>query len=272
MREALPMRVLPIPCLKDNSAYALCGPSSGPAVVVDPSEPGPVIEALEREGLTLSAIWLTHHHYDHVGGIEGLCERYGAVPVLGSAYDLQQGRIPRQTQGLSEGDTLTCEGMPVRILEIPGHTLGAIAFLVGVPTREDPRGLSLFSGDTLFLAGCGRVFEGTLPQMQESLAKLRALPGHTNVYPGHEYTLGNLIFAAAIEPDNRAIQDRKRWAELRKEKNEPTVPGTLAAERLTNVFLRWDDATVIAAAAARGAQDKGPAEVFGALRKAKDSF
>jgi hydroxyacylglutathione hydrolase len=256
------MRVVPVPCLQDNYAYLLAGGSST-CVVVDPSEAEPVLAALEREGLTLGAIWLTHHHHDHVGGIEDLCDRLGQVPVLGSAYDQQAGRIPRQTQGLTEADTLSFEGAEVRILEIPGHTLGAIAYLVSG---------YLFSGDTLFCGGCGRVFEGTMPMMQESLAKLRALPIDTKVYPGHEYTLSNLRFAASIEPENRVVQDRKRWAELKREKNEPTVPGTLTAERLSNVFLRWDVLEVQEAAKTLGAASASPADVFGALRKAKDGF
>lgn len=256
------MRVLPIPCLKDNYAYAVSGASSA-CVVVDPSEAEPVLEVLKREQLVLSAIWLTHHHHDHVGGIEALCDALGSVPVLGSAYDLGARRIPRQTQGLTEADTLTFEGHEVRIFEIPGHTLGAIAYLVSG---------CLFSGDTLFLAGCGRVFEGTLPMMQASLAKLRELPIDTKVYPGHEYTLSNLRFALSIEPDNRVVQDRKRWAELKAERGEPTVPGSLTAERLSNPFLRWEVPEVIASATTLGAADSTPAEVFGALRKAKDGF
>jgi len=256
------MRVLPVPCLKDNYAYVLAVASAA-CVVVDPSEAAPVREALQREGLTLGAIWLTHHHYDHIGGIEELCDQLGQVPVLGSAYDLAQARIPRQSQGLTEADTLTFEGAEVRILEIPGHTLGAIAYLVSG---------FLFSGDTLFLAGCGRVFEGTLPMMQASLAKLRALPIDTKVYPGHEYTLSNLQFALSIEPENRVVQDRKRWAELKGERGETTVPATLTAERLSNPFLRWDVQEVIETAKVLGAADASPAEVFGALRKAKDGF
>jgi hydroxyacylglutathione hydrolase len=256
------MRVLPIPCLKDNYAYVLTAGSST-CVVIDPSEAAPVLEVLTREQLTLSAIWLTHHHYDHVGGIEGLCDTLGAVPVLGSAYDQKEGRIPRQTQGLTEVDTLAFEGAEVRILEIPGHTLGAIAYLVSG---------CLFSGDTLFLAGCGRVFEGTLPMMQESLAKLRALPIDTKVYPGHEYTLSNLRFALSIEPDNRVVQDRKRWAELKGERGEPTVPGSMTAERLSNPFMRWDVPEVIEMASTLGATSTSPGDVFGALRKAKDTF
>lgn len=256
------MRVLPVPCLKDNYAYLLID-DARQAVVIDPSELGPVQAALEREGVMPTAIWLTHHHLDHVGGIEGLCDLYGDLPVFGSEHDRAQGRIPRQTRGLTEADELEHAGQPVRVLEIPGHTLGAIAFLIGD---------CLFSGDTLFLAGCGRVFEGTMPMMQASLAKLRALPLSTKVYPGHEYTLSNLRFARSIEPDNPVVTDRTRWAELKADRGEPTVPGSLTAERLSNPFLRWDVPQVIETARSLGASDDTPAAVFGALRKAKDAL
>jgi hydroxyacylglutathione hydrolase len=256
------MRVLPIPCLKDNYAYLLVD-AERKGVVVDPSEVGPVENALRAEGVELAGIWLTHHHFDHVGGVEGLCASRGALPVLGSAYDLEHGRIPRQTRGLSEGDTLTWAGSEVSIHEIPGHTLGAIAYVVAG---------CLFSGDTLFIAGCGRVFEGTMPMMQSSLAKLRALAADTRVYCGHEYTVANLRFARAVEPDAAAIAERAAWAARLRERGEPTTGAPLRDELATNPFLRWDAPAVIARAREWGSGSDDPGSVFGALRKAKDSF
>jgi hydroxyacylglutathione hydrolase len=230
---------------------------------VDPSEGEPVERALSAAGLRLDAIWLTHHHHDHVGGVEALCATRPGLPVLGSAYDLEQRRIPCQSVGLREGDRVALGASTASVLEIPGHTLGAIAFVVDG---------CLFSGDTLFLGGCGRVFEGTMPMMQSSLAKLRALPDDTRVYCGHEYTQSNLRFALSIEPGSAEISAAQEHAEARRGRGEPTVPGTLAEERATNPFLRWDVPQVIEAARARGANGALPGEVFGALRKAKDTF
>ncbi|MDH5673766.1 MAG: hydroxyacylglutathione hydrolase [Myxococcales bacterium] len=255
------MRVATIPCLNDNYAYLLIDDDNR-GVVIDPSEAPPVEAALEREGVELSAIWLTHHHYDHVGGVQALVETHGPLPVLGSAYDMEHGRIPCQSRGLSEGDTLDFAGLPVELLEIPGHTLGAIAYVVDG---------CVFSGDTLFIAGCGRVFEGTMPMMQTSMAKLRALPASTRIYCGHEYTQKNLEFAQNIEPDNAAIDARTRWANELRAAGETTMGGLLGDELDTNPFLRWDAETVISRAQRDGA-DADPGAVFGAIRKAKDRF
>ena len=256
------MQVIAIPCLKDNYAYLLLD-GRGQAVVVDPSEVEPVEAAIARASVQLAAIWLTHHHWDHVGGVEALCATRDGLPVLGSAYDLERARIPRQTRGLHEGDTLSFDGKPVQILEIPGHTLGAIAYVVDG---------CLFSGDTLFVAGCGRVFEGTMPMMQHSLAKLRALPDTTQLYCGHEYTVNNLRFALSLEPGATAIAERFASAKAQRERSEPTVPGRLRDELAVNPFMRWDAPTLIAAARQRGARDDSPASVFAAVRKAKDQF
>lgn len=252
------MRVVPIECLTDNYAYLLIDRQQR-AVVIDPSEPAPVVAALQREGAQLTEIWLTHHHYDHVGGVEALCDSHPGIPVYGSGYDAEQQRIPRQTKSLSDGDTLSFDGGVVNVLEIPGHTLGALAYRAGA---------CLFTGDTLFLGGCGRVFEGTLPQMQQSLAKLRALDPSLLVYPGHEYTVGNLTFGASVEPGNVRIAERLAEAKATRARNEPTVPGRLHDELETNVFLRWDAPEVMAYANA--AQDA--AAVFGAVRTAKDRY
>jgi hydroxyacylglutathione hydrolase len=256
------MRVIPVPCLKDNYAYLLID-AQGAAVVVDPSEAGPVEAALARERASLAEIWLTHHHGDHVGGVPELASTRPEVPVIGSRYDLEHDRIPAQNTGVSEGDTLRFDGHTVELLEIPGHTLGAIAYVVAG---------CLFSGDTLFVAGCGRVFEGTMAMMQASMAKLRALPPETAVYCGHEYTLNNLRFAAAIEPGSSAIAARQAWASALRDSNLPTVPARLGEELDSNPFLRWDVPAVIAAAQARGADGTSPASVFGAIRTAKDQF
>jgi hydroxyacylglutathione hydrolase len=255
------MRIVTVPCLSDNYAYLLIDDDDH-AVVIDPSEAPPVQAAIEREGVELVGIWLTHHHWDHVGGIEALCEAHGQLEVLGSAYDLEHGRIPQQTRGLREGETLEFAGHEVSLLEIPGHTLGAIAYIVDG---------CVFSGDTLFIAGCGRVFEGDMPMMQKSMAKLRALPDDTRIYCGHEYTESNLKFAASIEPDNAAIAERARWAAELRGKGEPTMGGLLRDELSTNPFMRWDADAVVDSARARGATDDA-GSIFGAIRTAKDNF
>jgi len=247
------MQVIPVPCLSDNYAYLVV--QGKVAAVVDPSQADPVLRAIDEHGLKLTEIWLTHHHWDHVGGIEPLIEECPIAHVRGSRYDADHQRIPRQTDALSDGDSFDFGGATVRILEIPGHTLGAIAFI-----SEG----NLFSGDTLFIAGCGRVFEGTMEMMSESLAKLRALPPDTAIWCGHEYTVNNLRFAQTIEPDNADIASALREATATRGAKQFTVPGRLDRELVTNPFLRFDVPSVAAG--------KGPVESFTAIRQAKDDF
>jgi hydroxyacylglutathione hydrolase len=251
------MRVIPVPCLSDNYAYLVHAEDSRDAFVVDPSEAQPVIAALTQNNLRLVAILNTHHHHDHVGGNEDLLAACGAVPVYAHASD--QGRVPAQTVGVEEGQSFHAAGFAVDVLHVPGHTLGAVAYVVDG---------AVFTGDTLFVGGCGRLFEGTPAQMHESLSgKLGRLPPATRVYCGHEYTVSNLRFAVDAEPDNRAAADKLARAKATRERGEPTVPSTIADELATNPFLRCDAPTLSARFPGADA-----AAVLGAVRKAKDSF
>ena len=251
------MRVIPVPCLSDNYAYLVHDEASRDAFVVDPSEAQPVIAALTQNNLRLVAILNTHHHMDHVGGNEELVAKYGAMPVY--AHSSDQGRVPAQTVAVEEGKSFRAAGFEVEVLHIPGHTLGAVGYVV-----ED----AVFTGDTLFVGGCGRLFEGTPAQMHESLSgKLGRLPPSTRVYCGHEYTVSNLRFAVHAEPDNRAAADKLVVAQATRERGEPTVPSTIGEELATNPFMRCDEPSLAARFPGATAGD-----VLGAVRKAKDGF
>jgi hydroxyacylglutathione hydrolase len=226
------------------------------AFVIDPSEAEPVTEALRREGLRLVAIVNTHHHFDHVGGNERLREQFGDVPVYAHVSD--RGRVPGQTHDVVEGKKFVAAGLELDPLHVPGHTLGAVAYHV-----ED----AVFTGDTLFIAGCGRLFEGTPEQMHGSLSgKLAKLPKETRVFCGHEYTLANLRFAASVEPENQAIARAAERARGLRERGEPTVPSTIADELATNPFLRVTEPALVRRFGS------APAEAFGSVRAAKDTF
>ncbi len=255
MSRTLEARVVVVPCLKDNYAYLVVG-SGGRAVVVDPSEAAPVERALAAEGLDLVGVLCTHHHWDHVGGIPELRERHPGLPVF--AHRTDAASIAGRTESLDDGDEVRVAGLEFAALHVPGHTLGAVAWFGGG---------AVFTGDTLFLGGCGRLFEGTAPMMHASLERLAALPAETLVYCGHEYTLANLRFAEAMEPDNRAVTEKLTWARLEREAGRPTVPSTIADERRTNPFLRCSEP---------GLRTRFPeptlAEVFAEVRAAKDVF
>jgi hydroxyacylglutathione hydrolase len=254
------MRVHPVPCLRDNYAYLVHAEHTDDCIVVDPSEPAPVLTALYERGLRLRAILNTHHHHDHVGGNDELLRRHPRIDVFGHASD--KGRIPGQTRFLEHGEHFEVVDLGFDILHIPGHTTGAIAYC--------GHG-SAFTGDTLFAAGCGRLFEGTPQMMFESLnQKLGSLPDDTHFYFGHEYTENNLRFAASVEPDNADIAKRRAHVAEQRSGNVPTTPTTLAEERRTNPFLRCHIDAV-----ARGVglePGSNPVEVLARVRKLKDDF
>lgn len=251
----------PIRTLKDNYVWALIDNKRRTAVIIDPGEHEPVIEFLNQRQISLISILITHHHWDHTNGIAGLLNSFN-VPIFGSFNE----KIANLTNPMREGMQVNLPGFPVTlsILEIPGHTLGHIAYTAP--------GM-VFTGDTLFGAGCGRLFEGTAAQMLSSLQKLAALPDDTNVYCGHEYTLNNLRFAQIVEPTNEKIAERiERVTELVK-MEKSSLPSTMKEEKETNPFLRCDSPDVVASVEAHvhGKLDNKLA-VFTALRKWKDEF
>ena len=239
------MQVIIVPCLKDNYAYLVRPEGAHVCAVVDACEAEPIERALREHGLELGAILATHHHADHVGGNDALARRFPELTVFGSAHD--RGRIPAQNRFVEDGETIEAVGLAFRCLLIPGHTLGAVAY-VGHG--------AVFTGDTLFAGGCGRLFEGTPAMMYASLTrKLGVLADETLVYFGHEYTAQNLRFAAHVEPDNRDVLEKAERVATLRARGEFTTPSTLAEERLTNPFMR-----------------SGSVEKLAELRAMKDKF
>jgi hydroxyacylglutathione hydrolase len=247
------MRVVSVPCLKDNFAYLVID-HDGRCAVVDPGEAAPVEAALVREHAQLAAIWATHHHPDHVGGVPALVANRTGVEVVVGARDAA--RTPNVTRTLEDGDEVALGTLRARCIHNPGHTLGAISYVIDG---------CVFTGDTLFGGGCGRVFEGDAAMMHASLMRLAALPPDTKVYFGHEYTASNLRFAAAVEPDNPRVAARATSL------TTPSTPSTIAEERATNPFLRAAEPAVVAAAGRRGTAGD-PVSVFAAVRAWKDGF
>jgi hydroxyacylglutathione hydrolase len=254
--------VLHVCAFEDNYIWLIRGRSAADRVaIVDPGDAGPVLAALEQQRLTPVAILCTHHHNDHVGGTEDILRHY-SLPVYGPARE----RIPAITHKLKDGDRVALAelGLEFDVLDVPGHTAGHIAY----------HGASmLFCGDTLFSAGCGRLFEGTAEQMHTSLSRFAALPEKTGVYCAHEYTAANLRFALTVEPGNHDTRAHFEKTQALRARNTPTLPSTIGLERRINPFLRTGQATVREAVSTHVARPlTGDAEVFAELRRWKDNF
>lgn len=255
------LKIIAIPAFTDNYIWVVIHKRNNKCAIIDPGDANPVLEFLDNEPYELAAILITHHHMDHIGGVKAIKERY-PVPVYGPATEaLEVSDIQ-----LYEGDIVGLAGLncEFRILDIPGHTAGHIAYV-----NDDV----LFCGDTLFAAGCGRLFEGTPGDMLSSLTKLAALPNKTQVYCAHEYTLANLRFAVQAEPQNGDIKKRLRAVERLRNKGKITLPSSIALERNTNPFLRARELSVKAQAELHvGHPLHSDTEVFRVIREWKDNF
>jgi hydroxyacylglutathione hydrolase len=254
------MLLQPLPAFTDNYIWTLRESPAGAPIVVDPGDAAPVLAMADATGVAPAALLLTHHHPDHVGGAAELLRRWPSLPVFAPVDD----RIEAPCQRVRDGDTVEAGPWRFEVLAVPGHTLSHVAF--------HGHGL-LFCGDTLFSLGCGRLFEGTPGQMLASLDRLAALPPLTRVCCGHEYTLANAAFAAAIEPGNAAMHRRTAEARALRDRDAPTLPALLADELAANPFLRVDAPAVRAAVAARlGRMPADRVETFAELRQWKDGF
>jgi hydroxyacylglutathione hydrolase len=253
------LQIVTIPCLSDNYAYLAHDPATGATAAVDVPEAAPIIAELKARGWTLSDVLLTHHHADHV---QGLAELLAAAParVVGAAADAH--RLPALDLALNAGDSVRIGAEEGRVIDVSGHTVGHIAF-------HFPDSGAAFTADSLMALGCGRVFEGTMPQMHESLAKLAALPPETMIYSGHEYTQTNAKFAMTVDPDNPRLKSRIKEIDAARASGKPTVPSTLEEELATNPFLRASDPDIQAHLGLVGAE---PSKVFAEIRARKDRF
>ncbi len=261
MPDEIVPEIVPLRAFSDNYIWTLRDATH--AVVVDPGDATPVLAYLAAENLQLAAIVITHHHKDHIGGIPELLSGRG-IPVYGP----HDPRVPDATQRLRDGESLTLPhfGTQLTVLEVPGHTSSHIAY----HCRQNN---ILFCGDTLFAAGCGRLFEGTPAQMHHSLGKFMNLPDTTRVYCTHEYTLSNIRFARAAEPDNAALKDWEARAKALREVDLPTLPTTIALERATNPFVRCSEPGIISSASQHAGKTlQDPVDVLASIREWKNNF
>lgn len=255
----MPLDILTIPCLTDNYAYAVRDPASGEVAVIDAPETAPILRSLAFNSWGLNQILITHHHGDHIDGLDLLHQAIEA-PIIGSKADAA--RLPKLDLGVEEGDAFALGHQPVHVYDASGHTLGHVAY-------HFPEGDALFTGDSLMVMGCGRLFEGDAETMWATLQKFMDLPPQTRIYSGHEYTEANTRFALSIEPENKALQDRARAINAARAKGDDTMGPTLAEEMATNPFLRAGLPEVKAVLGMANAPDW---QVFAEIRKRKDAF
>jgi len=254
------MRVRLLPALDDNYMYLLIDQNTNKAAIVDPVEPEKVVSAVKEEGVTLTTVLTTHHHWDHAGGNAKMASMVKGLTVYGG-----DDRIDALTNKVNHGDEFKIGALKVRCLFTPCHTAGHICYFVTGDEGEPP---AVFTGDTLFVGGCGRFFEGNPQQMYTALVEiLSKLPMETKVYCGHEYTVNNLKFAENVEPNRKEVQDKLAWAQTKRSRNEPTVPSTIGDEKTFNPFMR-----VLEESVRNHTKESNPVEVMGSLRRAKDSF
>ena len=253
------LTVLSLPVLNDNYIYLLHDPVSGETAAVDPAVAKPVLDALDQNGWQLTVILNTHHHADHVGGNLDLKHKTGCTVIAALA---DRHRIPGFDHGVVDGDAITLGGHSARVISTPGHTSGHVVYHFA----DDN---TLFCGDTLFVMGCGRLFEGTAEQMWHSLQKLKSLPASTQIYCAHEYTQTNGRFALTVEPDNRQLQQRMDVINQLRANHLSTVPSTIEQELATNPFFREDS---LALQETVKMVNKKPVDIFAEVRRLKDHF
>ena len=255
----MPLEIITIPCLSDNYAFLAHDADTNQTALIDIPEAAPILAALTARNWTLDTVLITHHHDDHIHGLTEILANHKAR-VIGAKADAH--RLPKLDEAVQEGDTVSIGSQRGTVMDVSGHTIGHVAF-------HFPDAKAVFTADSLMALGCGRVFEGTKPQMFASLSKLAALPPETVVYSGHEYTAANGKFALTVDPDNPDLRARVQDISQSRAKGEPTVPSTLALELATNPFLRSHDPGIAANLDMQGAD---PKDIFAEIRTRKDKF
>ncbi|MES1964916.1 hydroxyacylglutathione hydrolase [Psychrobacter sp. AH5] len=257
------IQIHPIKAFNDNYIWTLINKNNKQAIVIDPGQAKPVADYMEEHGLELTSIWTTHHHFDHIGGVMELQEYFPMTHIVAhSEHGVEQ------DQTIKDGSSVSAWGCSAQVWDIPGHTASHMAYVLDIEGQKH-----CFCGDTLFSAGCGRVFTGTIEQLYQSFRRLNGLPDETLLYPAHEYTANNLRFGLAIEPGNVAMQQALAQAEEQTAAGACTLPVTLAHEREVNVFLRVDEPSVIAGVKTKmDIEDEERLTIFAALRALKNDF